>query len=152
MNTFHINHQLKMIMLVSFFLLFHLIPSNVFQVDLSECHSWSSKDSGINSNISSVTSSNQNFHQLQSTRTHSDDSYSFSTLSDLSYIPHEQTNLSNFDVTAWHSVPTSFECCHCQCHHHINNDLLGNEMNNNLYIPEYSRHKRTKNEFFSFIL
>jgi hypothetical protein len=66
-------------------------------------------------------------------------------------IPHDQMNISNFDVTTWHSVPTSFECCHCQCHHHINNDLLRNEMNNNLYIPEHSRHKRTKNEFFPFI-
>ncbi len=60
-------------------------------------------------------------------------------------------NISNFNVTTWHSVPTSFEYCHCQCHHHINNDPLPNEMNKNLYIPEHSRHKRTKTEFFPFI-
>ncbi len=60
-------------------------------------------------------------------------------------------NISNFDVTAWHSVPTSFECCHCQCRHHINNDILPNPTTNYLYVPEQYRGKRTKNEIFPFI-
>jgi hypothetical protein len=74
------------------------------------------------------------------------------TLSDLSDIPHEQMNLSNFDVTAWYSVQTLFECRHRQCHHYVNNDLSRNEMINYLYIPEQSRQKRTTNGFFPFIL
>ncbi|CAF1338214.1 unnamed protein product [Adineta ricciae] len=98
-------------------------------VDLSECHSWSSRDSGISfdSNISSLSSISQHHHQqqqhqqLQSTRTHADDSCSLSTLSDVSVIPHDEMNISNFDVTGWHSLPESLECCHCECHHHVDN-------------------------------
>ena len=60
-------------------------------------------------------------------------------------------NLSNFDVTAWHTVPTSFECCHCQCHHHVNNEPMHNPTTNYLYIPEPYREKRSKNEIYPFI-
>ncbi len=73
------------------------------------------------------------------------------TLSDRSDIPHEQMNLSNFDVTAWYSVQTLFEYRHRQCHHYVNNDRSRNEMNNYLSIPEQSRKKRTTNDFFPFI-
>ncbi|UJR29099.1 hypothetical protein I4U23_010313 [Adineta vaga] len=126
--------------------------SNSDYIDLSECHSWSSSsshDSGI--------SFDTNYHlqqqqQLQSTRTLSDDSCSLSTLSDLSLIPHDEMNISNFDVTGWHSLPDSFECCHCQCHHHHHHDKSSHEVNQYLYVPEQYRTKRTKNEVYPFIL
>jgi hypothetical protein len=57
-------------------------------------------------------------------------------------------NISNFDVTAWHSIPTTFECCHCQCHQHIKTDRLHNPTNNYLYVPEQYRRKETKHEIF----
>ncbi|CAF1192772.1 unnamed protein product [Adineta steineri] len=126
-------------------------------IDLSECHSWSSlhsKDSGISSdtNISSI--SDHHFQQLQSTKTHADDSCSLSRLSNLSSIPHDHMNISNFDITGWYSIPQSYECCHCQCHHHMSNDsnVSDNEVNNYLYIPEQCRKKRTKNQMFPYIL
>ncbi|CAF1507655.1 unnamed protein product [Rotaria sp. Silwood1] len=125
-------------------------------VDLSECHSWSlscSKDSGISydKNISSISSSNENIHQFQSTRIHSEDSNSRLSLSNLSSIPNDQLNISNFDVTAWYTVPTSFECCHCQCHHHLTRDHLQNPTNHYLYFPHQYEEKRTKNQIFPFI-
>ncbi|CAF1234782.1 unnamed protein product [Adineta steineri] len=127
-------------------------------IDLSECHSWSSlysKDSGISSdtNISSI--SDHHFQQLQSTKTHADDSCSLSRLSNLSSIPHDHMNISNFDITGWYSIPQSYECCHCQCHHHHmsnNSNVSDNEVNNYLYIPEQCRTKRTKNQMFPYIL
>ncbi len=47
-----------------------------------------------------MTSSNEKFHQVQSTRTHSNDPCALLTSSNLSYIPHDQINMSNFDVSA----------------------------------------------------
>ncbi len=87
MNIFHINqnnHQLKTIMSILFIYFFSLLFSHLIhlnftlQDDLNECHSRPSsylRDSGISiqTNISFITSANQKFHQLQSTRTHSDD-------------------------------------------------------------------------------
>jgi len=52
------------------------------------------------------------------------------------------------NITAWHSIPQSFECCHCQCHHRVENN---NHMTNYLYVPEQYRKKQTKNEIFPFI-
>ncbi|CAF1280984.1 unnamed protein product, partial [Rotaria magnacalcarata] len=125
-------------------------------VDLSECHSWSlscSKDSGISfgTNVSSISTSDENFRQFQSTRILSDDSNSRLSLSDLSSIANDQMNISNFDVTAWHTIPTSFECCHCHCHHQTNADALRNPTNNYLYYPQQHHDQRTKNQIFPFI-
>ncbi|CAF1563199.1 unnamed protein product, partial [Adineta steineri] len=42
-------------------------------------------------------------------------------------------NISNFDITGWYSIPQSYECCHCQCHHHHmsnNSNVSDNEVNN----------------------
>jgi hypothetical protein len=104
---------------------------------LSECHSWSSfysKDSGISVN------SNENCHALQSTKIYSDDSSSFLTLSNLSSIPHDQMNISYSNVT-------TRQCCRCQCHHYMNNNLLHDETNNYLYIPK----NRIKTKIYPFI-
>lgn len=123
---------------------------------MSECHSWSSsysKDSGISfdTNISSISSFNENFHQFQSTKLNSDDSCSHLSLSHVSSIQNAQMNLSNFDITAWHTIPTSFECCHCHCHHHVNNEVLHNGQNKYLYYPQDYEEKRSKNQVFPFI-
>ena len=61
-------------------------------------------------------------------------------------------NISNFDVTGWNLIPTSFECCQCQCHHHTHEVRLRNDVNNLLYVPEASRERKTKNEILPFIL
>ena len=55
-------------------------------------------------------------------------------------------NISNFDVTAWDSISSSFEC-----HHYVNSDFLRNKINYYLYIPEHSREKQTKNDVLPFI-
>ncbi|CAF0957067.1 unnamed protein product [Rotaria sordida] len=127
-------------------------------VDLSECHSWSlsySKDSGISydKNLSSISLSNENFHQFQSTQIHSNNSTSHLSLSNISSIPNDQLNISNFDVTAWYTIPTSFQCCRCHCHHHFNIDRLQNPTNNtnHLDFPQQHEEKRTKNQIFPFI-
>lgn len=125
---------------------------------MSECQSWClsySKDSGISfdTNISSISSSNETLHQFQSTKLHSDDSCSHLSLSHLSSIKNDEKNLSNFDVTAWFTIPTSFECCHCHCHHHVKNVLRENENENEkyLYYPHEYDVKQSKNQVFPFI-
>ena len=88
----------------------------LFQVDLSECSSsTSSRDSGIVSSVSLL----HTHEQLQSTRIQSDDSCALSISSELSAIGHDHTNISYFDVTAWHAVPR----CHCGCHQGVNQYL-----------------------------
>jgi hypothetical protein len=77
---------------------------------LSECHSWSlsySKDSSLSVN------SNENVDQLQSTKIYSNNSTSISTISNLSYIPHN--NIQQKSI---------FQCCRCQCLHLVNNNQL----------------------------
>lgn len=54
--------------------------------------------------------------------------FSLSTFSNLSYISHNQIN----DVTMRQST---FECCRCQCHHYINNNLVRSETNSYSYVP-----------------
>ena len=60
-------------------------------------------------------------------------------------------NISNFDVTGWNSIPTSFECCQCQCHHHVHENVRPNATVNYLYVPEEYRQKRTKKEVYPLI-
>lgn len=112
-----------------------------------------SKDSGISSdeNISSISTTNEQFHQLQSTRIASNGSNSYLSFSDLSSIHNDEINISNFDVTAWHTIPTSFECCHCHCHHHLDKNIFQNPTNNYLYYPQQHQEERTKNQIFPFI-
>ncbi len=95
---------------------------------MSECHSWSS--------------SNNNGYQLESTRIFSDDLSSLSTFSNLSSIPNEQESWSYVDNT------TSFECCHCHCHHYINNNIMLHQKNNYLNSSEQ---KFIKNKIYPFI-
>ncbi|UJR20588.1 hypothetical protein I4U23_023713 [Adineta vaga] len=99
-------------------------------IDLSECHSWSlssTKDSGYS-----------NERQLESTRIFPSNSSSLSTISDISSIR------SDLEHITYNSMPTSFECCHCHCHHYVKNELLSHQRNT------YQR-PSTKNKIYPFI-
>lgn len=113
-------------------------------------------DSGVSfdSNASTITSMSDDAMQpLQSTKINSDDTQSISKLSNYSYIPHDQHNISNFDVSAWHVVPTKFECCHCDCH--VSATHASNKQSDklqHLYYPVGAQtDTRSKNQVYPFI-
>jgi hypothetical protein len=54
-------------------------------------------------------------------------------------------NISYIDITTRQLVPTTFDCCHCQCHYYINNNHLRGEPNSYLYESEkYQQQIETK--------
>jgi hypothetical protein len=84
------------------------------------------KDSDVSVN------SNENADQFQSTKIYFDDSTSISTISNLSYIPHDDVQQKPI-----------FQCCRCQCHRLVNNNQLFDVAN---------QQNQMRTEIYPFIL